>query len=105
MEVRYVAALALGKFKDERIIKPLVNMMSDTNPKLRTAALLGLKQMGDNQVAVNTFIKALDDEDVYVKQTAAFNLAELKNPKTAEFFIDKLRTGDNIRIRVTAAEH
>ena len=103
-ELKYVSALALGKFKDERIIEPLIKLSASTNPKLRLAALIGLKQMGDQQIVVNTFIKALEDEDAYVKQAAAYNLAELKNPKTAEFFIDKLRAAENVGMKITAAK-
>ncbi len=103
-EIKYVSALALGKFKDDRIVNPLIKLSHSINPKLRLASIVGLKLMGDQQAVVNTFIKALEDEDPYVKQAAAYNLAELKNPKTAEFFIDKLRSGEAVGMKITAAK-
>ncbi len=77
-KVRVQAALVLGKLKDKRALKPLVQALKDENPTVRAVAAQSLGVLGD--AAAGPALKAASDSDEsdFVKREAEAALRKLK---------------------------
>ena len=65
-------------------VDPLIETMSDTDPRIRVQAIQALGRMGPPAApAVPHLIAALNDPDVYVRRNAAHTLGEI-GPEAAE---------------------
>jgi HEAT repeat protein len=94
---RKMAVDKLGKSKDERVVKPLINALRDTDFFVQTAAAEALGKIGDRR-AVEPLINALRVSPTksrgYV-QTAVINaLCEIGDERAIEPLIAKLKGSD-----------
>jgi hypothetical protein len=87
--VRYIATSALGELGDDRAVASLVQMLSEAeidrslvSYNLINAVAVSLGQLGD--AGFEALIAALQDEDVWVCQSAVMALGELENPRAVE---------------------
>ncbi|GAJ05579.1 unnamed protein product, partial [marine sediment metagenome] len=68
---------ALGKIKDPKAVKPLLNILNDKNNKdIQLTAIWALGSIGDNS-AIPALTKLLDDQDNYVRYNAAKALSKI----------------------------
>lgn len=75
--VRESAAAALGDVGDDRVVDPLVNVsLHETEMSVRQAALGALAKI-DHQRATGTFLRALDDADLNIRQAAGWALRKI----------------------------
>lgn len=101
LPLRQRTIVALGAFRSEKTIQPLVQLSSDPAPELRGASALAMSAL---QSKKNDFSQALKemtaDENAYVKERAERAL-EIAKGKTADV-LNQLKSGD-ADIRFTAA--
>jgi len=94
LKVRCTTANALGNFKDENAIVPLMYIMNDReeNYRLRLGAAEALGKLGNGQ-AVMPLIKILSDDEeksVYLKESATKALGMLGDERAVEPLISVL---------------
>ncbi len=77
-KVRVQAALVLGKLKDKRAVRPLVQALKDENPTVRAVAAQSLGVLGDATAAAALKTAADSDESEFVKREADAALKKLK---------------------------
>jgi HEAT repeat protein len=88
-KVRRVAARALGEIGDAHAVEPLIKALGDENDdndgvNLRAAAVAALGEIGDTR-AVDPLIKVLEENESWVRDTAAKALDKLGwKPETDE---------------------
>ena len=93
--VRAVAARAAGDRLDKRAVTPLINLVTDTAPEVRLAALLALSKFAVGRdasglnpaVATRTALDALranTDDDLFIQHGAVSLLAATARPKLLE---------------------
>jgi sulfatase modifying factor 1 len=73
------AALLLGWLRDRRAVEPLIAVLGNDNPRVRSATAFALGQIKDTD-AVEPLIAALKDGDHDVRWRAARALGEIKDP-------------------------
>ena len=73
-EIRIAACNALGKIKNSKAVKPLINILNDE--KIRLTAVWALGHIGDKS-AVPALTKLLNDQDKYVCYNAAQSLKKI----------------------------
>ncbi len=73
--VRLTAVDALGQFNDVRSIEPLVDTLKDEKPAVHQAAAEVLVKCGDR--AVNSLTRALTDQQLSARRTAAWALGQI----------------------------
>jgi len=106
--VRWEAVRALGKIGDSRAIPALLEILTGEDEGIRVMAVeaLGRVVRGEgmaNEKILSTFVKALKDENRYVRYAAAEELAALGDKRAIPVLIEALREG-NEEIRWRAAE-
>ena len=69
-DLRYAAAVILGRIKESRAIEPLINALSDSDFGVRAASATALGTIGDKKVVI-PLIKALKDTRWVVRMEAA----------------------------------
>ena len=103
LQLRQRATIALGSYRSDSAIDPLVKLSSDPTPEVRGAAALAMAMTHSKK---NDFTEVLTemegDENPYVKERAERGL-EIIHGKTAEV-MTALKTGDQ-DVRLTAALH
>ncbi len=103
LQLRQRATIALGSYRSDKAIDPLVKLSSDPTPEIRGAAALAMAMTHSKK---NDFTEVLTemegDENPYVKERATRGL-EIIHGKTAEV-MTALKTGDQ-DVRFTAAIH
>ncbi len=77
-KVRVQAALVLGKLKDKRALRPLVQALKDENPTVRAVAAQSLGVLGDASAVASLRVAAEADESEFVKREAEAALRKLK---------------------------
>lgn len=97
-KVREASAKALGQLGDARAVAPLINLLGDT--KAANGAVAALVQLGN--VSVQLLIKALENENLSVRQGAAKALAKLGDTHAREPLINTLKAADE-KTRAEAA--
>lgn len=99
--VQEKTAEALGKIGDERAVEPLIYTLKDKSLIVRRASTVALVKIGEP--AVGPLIKALDDENWYVRYYAAEVLGKIGDKRAVEPLKKALK--DEIRnVRSKAAE-
>ncbi|MHC1604814.1 MAG: HEAT repeat domain-containing protein [Candidatus Methanofastidiosia archaeon] len=107
LEVREAAVEALGKIPDVRAIEGLIEVQRSTTrvpfmwSSIRWEAGRALKKIG--KPAIEPLIRALEDEDQYVREGAAWVLGEIGDEKTVESLIPAL-SDEKWEVRNKAAE-
>jgi len=75
------AARALGKIKDSRAVKPLIEALKDEYPEVRSYAAQALGEIKDPQT-IEPLIQSLEDEDSDVRNSIAISLMMIINQAT-----------------------
>jgi HEAT repeat protein len=82
--VRQAITVALGRFKDERVVIPLTGLLNDMAPEVRAAAATALGDI-DAKCAEKPLISSLKDQNDKVRQAAAKALDKLGwQPQSSE---------------------
>lgn len=103
-DVRYEAALSLGKLKARSAFKPLNRlMMEDEEPDVCAAAATALGHLGIMEAIGPLEIK-LKDPDMFVRASAARALGNLKNVSAVNMLVELLRTDGISDVREAARE-
>lgn len=80
IEVKLFAIKRLGMiYDDDSIIDPLLQLLLDTNPKIREAAILSLSVQPATDKIVKPIINAISDENVNVQLAAIKSLSEFRS--------------------------
>jgi hypothetical protein len=133
MRVKVAAIASLGRCRDRRALKPLIELLGDENRGIREASVRALGAFGDEAVgplieelgnrdwhirmgsaialriigdlrAVEPLIRTLSDENRFVKREAAKSLGRMGDPRATEPLISVLEDMDEgVRIRAAAA--
>jgi hypothetical protein len=74
---RIAAAVALGRLRDARSVKPLIQALGDSNNAVRAVAAIALGVLGDAQ-ALPALRKASEDPDKTVRRRATEAMALIK---------------------------
>ncbi|MBI3881524.1 MAG: HEAT repeat domain-containing protein [Verrucomicrobia bacterium] len=83
-EIRKIAALEAGKFRNEQATRPLLKLLSDREPAVREAAISSLRRIADPLV-VDALEPMLKDPDSAVRYRAASAMESLNwTPKSPE---------------------
>lgn len=98
--VREEAATALGGFRDQRAVEPLIAVLRDADRAVRDAAVAALTAIGEP--AVEPLGVCLRDQNLTVQESAAAILASIGDARVAEGLIASLSSADWI-IRMHAA--
>lgn len=77
-DVRWQAACVLGRIKSERALARLVKVLGDSDRRVRDEAAVALVRIGSEK-AVGLLVAASQHEVGYVKEGAAWVLAEMKS--------------------------
>lgn len=93
--VRAYAAEALGEIGTQAAITGALSALQDPEPSVRRGAIRGLRKIIEVQVA-DEISKALTDQDRYVRQEAAYAIAETEYPKFLGNLTDLLKTTGEI---------
>ena len=103
--VRSEVARALGIFKGETVVEPLVNALADDQrATVRRSAAWALGRVGGD-AAIAALITALKkDKQGVVRQEAAIALGTIKSEKSAEPLLDIIRTDKYETARLEAAK-
>lgn len=103
--VRSEVARALGIFKGEVVVEPLVNALADDQrATVRRSAAWALGRVGGD-AAIEALITALKkDKQGVVRQEAAIALGTIKSVKSAEPLLDIIRTDKYETARLEAAK-
>lgn len=106
--VRWEAVRALGKIGDSRAIPTLLEILSSRDEGIRVAVVEALGRIargeGTNDKRIfSALLKALKDENRYVRYAAAGELAALGDKRAIPVLIEALRD-ENEEIRWRAAE-
>ena len=88
--IRKEAAIALGRFKDKRALKPLIDTLKDADKGVREYALRSLGWY-DEPVVFDICMKLLEDKDTDIRRVAISNLGDMKNKKAVEPLIAHLQ--------------
>lgn len=108
LRVRWEAVRALGKIGDGRAIPPLLEILSSRDEGIRVAAVEALGRIargegrGDKKISL-PLVRALKDENRYVRYAAAGELASLGDKRAIPVLIEALRD-ENEEIRWRVAE-
>jgi len=101
--VRWKAAKTLGKWKEERAIKGLAELLQDSHWHVRRNAVEALGNIG-NKICVKEVEKLLDDENPYVRAEAATALGKIKDINSVEVLTRHLSDRHlEVKIRVIEA--
>lgn len=88
-DVRAAAALALGKIGDQRAVDPLIPLLTDTDLRVRLAALTALVFLGVAKLSQLTDL--LDESDVETQSTIIAMLGELGDQRAFSSLIELLK--------------
>ena len=77
--LRYESAKALGVFKDQRAVEPLIRCLRDSKRQVRISAAESLGKIGDPR-AIIPLLSAADDADVNLRVCAMEALILLHYP-------------------------
>ncbi|ERH12775.1 MAG: HEAT repeat protein [halophilic archaeon J07HB67] len=100
-EYRMAAASALGRIGDEDGLRPLVERLSDDDPRVRERVCYALGQIRDPN-AVDPLIERLEDDHERVRSAAADALGTIATPPALAALLAML-DDDNAAIRRVAA--
>jgi HEAT repeat protein len=81
-EVRAAAAGALGALNDSRAVEPLISALGDSDSAVRDQAVKSLVEIG--RPASEALIKALDGDEILIRQGAAEALGEMQESQAIE---------------------
>ena len=102
-KARSRAVRRLGKARDARAVRPLINMLEGENAYyVRAAAALALGGICDAQ-AIQPLLVTLNDEDEEVKDATALALGMIKDKHSGHQLVPLLRSKDSA-VRVEAEE-
>lgn len=93
IKIRKSAIYALGRLKDPRAVAPLIDLLSDPNPHLRTRAVEALGEIGRNE-AYEPILKLVSDKNNFVRQKAIESLGRLGNTDSYPFLVKALTDAD-----------
>ncbi len=102
VELRYWAAIALGRTGEPGALEPLAVALGAEDPDLRHGAVVGLGELRNGAEAL---APALYDLEAGIRAAAVQSLGRLAGPAARRLLIEKLRDADEPRdeIRLTAA--
>lgn len=101
--VRWTAAKILGKWKEKKAVKPLIELLNDPDWHVRGNAAEALGNIRSKEAA-KYIERLLDDESSYVRSASATALGKIKDPNCVESLINHLSDRDfEVRIRVIEA--
>ncbi len=101
--IRWKAAKILGKWKEERAIKGLVELLNDPDWHVRRNAVEALGNIG-NKICVKEVEKLLDDKNPYVRAESATALGKIKDINSVEVLTRHLSdTHLEVKIRIIEA--
>ena len=89
VQVRMGAVRALGRLRNPRAVRPLVEVLEDPQPGLRMVAAEALNAFGDEQ-ALEPLLRAAKDENLLVRMAAVSSLPAIDDPRVADAIIDAL---------------
>jgi HEAT repeat protein len=96
------ALKTLGKIKDSRAVKPIIELLPNNDPSIRTYAIWSLQEIG-HPLAVEPIINVLEDSDSVVRENAATALASFNN-KSAIVPLKKRLHDEKANVRQAAAQ-
>ncbi|MDM8567809.1 HEAT repeat domain-containing protein [Candidatus Halobeggiatoa sp. HSG11] len=100
--IRYHAAIELGKFENNLALKPLINLLSEQYAPIRREAAISLgKLKSKNSIVYNSLITLLNDQEPLVRQYTVEALGNLGGDKVIEPLIAKLEDSDSKVFRAT----
>ena len=77
---RLRAVVALGKSGDPRAVRPLVDLLSDTNPEIRRSATTALGQLKSGRPVDDLLMRLRDrDEQMATREQAAVALSAIRS--------------------------
>lgn len=101
LPLRQRAIVALGAFRSEKAIEPLVQLSSDPSPELRGAAALAMAATHSKKNDFSAVLKEMAaDESPYVRERAERGLEIVRGKSAA--VVNQLKSGDS-DVRFTAA--
>lgn len=100
---RGLAAGALGKLGDVRVVEPLIAALKDSDKDVRRAATGALGKLGDVR-AVEPLLTVLKDNDDYVRGSSVWALGKLGDARTVEPLIDVVLKDNNSIVRWAGVE-
>ena len=99
--VRWDAAVALGKSDSARAVKPLIKALADKNIEVRNAAAEALGKLG--KPAVDPLGRLLNDVEPGMRRLAAFALGQSTCPAAAKPLVNALKNDLSPDVRIEAA--
>jgi HEAT repeat protein len=91
-EIRATAVQSLGEIADPASIPALDEALSDENVVVRENAIVALWQIGE--MAADSFVKALEDEDPVIRRCAIRGIIEMKRPADAALLAEAVNDPD-----------
>ncbi|GAB4150302.1 MAG: hypothetical protein Kow00107_00730 [Planctomycetota bacterium] len=98
-DVRRAATMTLSTFGEKRAILPILELMTDMDKSVRTAAQGALENLG----AYRMFFSALSDKHPEVRRAAILNLGKLKDQRALPILKDLLVSEEEIRSAAATA--
>lgn len=96
------SAAALGKVKDKKAIKPLINLFKSENPNLRDSAMRALINMGED--AVPELLTSLNHKNAHTRQMSVEALGEISSSGYVEDILKALNDKEStVRWRAARA--
>ena len=103
VQVRAVAAYALGEIGDIRAVEPLIEALEEKDLDLYSTVTIALAEIGDER-AVEPLIEALKDDNWYVRQCSARALGIIGDERAVKPLNEALKDDDeSVRESVSIA--
>lgn len=93
-EVRWKAAAALGKLKDDSSIDALINALNDNSWAVRRNATIALGNIGDER-GYDPLLNSLTDPDWHVRKYAAIALGKIGDERAIKPLVNALKDSDS----------
>ncbi len=74
----------MGTFNDENILNPLLELLKDTNPKVREGAIASLSKLGGEQIIEFFFSVISEDTDDAIREMCIIGLSKFNTPKVTQ---------------------
>jgi HEAT repeat protein len=93
-EVRWKAAAALGKLKDDSSVDALISALSDVSWAVRRNATIALGDIGDDR-GYDPLLNSLTDHDWHVRKYAAIALGKIGDERAIKPLVNALTDSDS----------
>ncbi|XP_064612127.1 uncharacterized protein LOC135476138 [Liolophura sinensis] len=103
--LRLTVVQNLGKFSTPAVVARLLEMMSDQDPNIRAVTAIALaRSNARSKKSLSKLMKALEDEDRLVRESACFALGFLQAASAVEAIADRWRNDPISHVRTAASE-